>query len=39
MKIANKEDYKAMPNRCEGASSSVTGALIRIMTPHFEALC
>ena len=38
MKIAHKEDYNTMQKRCEGASSNVAEALIRIMTAHFVAL-
>ena len=38
MKIAHKDDYNAMQKRCEGASSRVAGASIRIMTVHFVAL-
>ena len=37
MKIAHKDDYNIMQKRCEGASSSVAGASIRIMTSHFVA--
>ena len=38
MKIAHKDDQNAMQKRCEGASNSVAGALMRIMTSHFVAL-
>ena len=37
LKIAYKDDYNAMLKRCEGAGSSVSSALIRIMTSHFVA--
>ena len=38
MKIAHKDDYNATQKRCEGASNSMAGALMRIMTSHFVAL-
>ena len=38
LKIAHKDDYNAMLKRCEGASSSVASASIRIMTSLFVAL-
>ena len=38
LKIAHKNDYNAMQKRCEGASSNVAGASIRIMMSHFVAL-
>ena len=38
MKIAHKDDWNAMQKRCEGASSNIAGALMRIMTSHFVAL-
>ena len=38
LKIAHEDDYKAVLERSEGASSSVAHASIRIMTSHFVAL-
>ena len=38
LEITHKEDYNAMEKMCEGASSSVAGALLRIITSHFVAL-
>ena len=38
LKTAHKDDYNAMLKRCEGASSSVVGASMRIMMSHFVAL-
>ena len=38
LKIAHKDDYNAMLERCEGVHSSVTGASIRNMTSQFIAL-
>ena len=38
MIIAHKDDYNAIQKSCEGASSSVAGILIGLMTSHFVAL-
>ena len=38
MKIAHKDGCNALLKRCEGASSSMADASMRIMTSHFAAL-
>ena len=36
MKIAHKDDHNVILKMCEGASSSITGASVRIMTSAYH---